>query len=198
MELKEIIQEYKRKTGYSDAEIARRADVSRSTAVRWSKGEIKNVNQETMEKLSQLVGYNIEPFLKGMDVSFSMPILGYVRGGYDLFAEENYLGEEEVSLQEKKDGDFYLKVVGDSMIGDGIMDGSLVLVQQCNHLDSGTIGVVLVGNEVTVKKVIYKKDMLILEASNPDVSNRYFSSEEVQELPVRILGKVLSCKTYFG
>lgn len=197
MNLKDIIREYKQKTGVTDSEIARRTGVSRSTVMRWSRGEIHRVSSETMERLSQMVGYNIEPVLKGMDITVKLPVLGYVKAGYDLFAEENYLGEEEVSLKERKNGDYYLKVTGNSMIGVGIMDGSLVLVRQCSTIQSGEIGVIMIGDEVTVKRVIYKNHMMILEAANPDVENRYFTAKEMETLPVRVIGKVLSCKTYY-
>ena len=39
--------------------------------------------------------------------------------------------------------------------------------------------------------------MMILEAANPDYETRYFTAREVRSLPVRILGRVISCKTYF-
>ena len=197
MELKDIILAYKEKSGKSDAEIAREVGVDRSTVTRWSRGIVRKVSKEVMERLSTLLGYNIEPLLKGMDITMHMPILGYVKGGYNLFAEENYLGEEDATLREKRNADYYLKVEGNSMNGIGIMDGSLVLVQQRDHLENGDIGVVMVGDEVTVKRVIFKKDMLILEAANPDVKNRYFTAKEVKDLPVKIIGKVISVKTYF-
>ena len=197
MELKEMIRDYKNKTGMSDSEIARRVGVTRSTASRWSSGRVKHVSGETLARLNELLGYNIEPMLKGMDITMKLPVLGYVKAGYNLAAEENWLGEEEVSLAEKKTGDFYLRVEGDSMNGAGILDGSLVLVQQSGTIDSGKIGVVLVGDEVTVKRVVYKKNMMILEAANPEVENRYFTADEVRSLPVQILGRVVSCKTYF-
>lgn len=197
MELQEIIRAYKVKSNKSDAEIAREIGVDRSTVTRWSRGTVKKVSKEVMDRLSTLLGYNIEPLLKGMDIAVHMPVLGYVKGGYNLFAEENYLGEEDATLLEKRNADYYLKVEGNSMNGIGIMDGSLVLVQQRDHVENGDIGVVLVGDEVTVKRVVFKKDMLILEAANPDVENRYFTSKEVKDLPVRIIGKVISVKTYF-
>lgn len=197
MELRDIINDYKYKTGFNDSEIARRLGVSRSTASRWASGQIRRVSPEVMARLSELVGYNIEPVLKGMDISVKLPVLGFVKGGYDLFAEENYIGEEDASLSDCKRGDYYLQVTGNSMNGVGIMDGSLVLVQQTNRLDSGEIGVVMIDQEVTVKKVVIKRGMMILEAANPDVENRYFTSDEIQNLPVRIIGRVISCKTYF-
>ena len=197
MDLKEIIRDYKNKTGCNDSEIARRLGLSRSTTSRWASGQIKRVSPDIMAKLSDLVGYNVEPVLKGMDISVKLPVLGFVKGGYDLFAEENYIGEEDASLSDCKSGDYYLQVTGNSMNGIGIMDGSLVLVQQTEHINSGEIGVVMIDQEVTVKKVVLKKNMMILEAANPDVENRYFTSDEIQNTPVRVIGRVISCKTYF-
>ena len=197
MKLNELIRDYKEKTGFSDSEIARRCGVSRSTVMRWANGDIQRVSSETMQRLSTLLGYNIEPELKGMNISMKLPVLGYVKAGYDLLCEENWLGEEEVSLAERKKGDYYLRVSGDSMVGCGIMDGSLVLVQKTSSLNNGDIAVILIGEEVTVKKVLFKNGLLILEAANPNTPGRIFTQQEVIDLPVQIIGKVLSCKTYF-
>lgn len=197
MELKDILHDYKLKSGVSDAEIARRCNVNRSTVSRWVNGSVKHVYGDTLKTLSEMVGFNIEPAIKGMDIRVQLPVLGYVKAGYDLFAEENYLGEESATMEDARDGDFYLKVTGDSMNGAGIMDGSLVLVRQCSRIDSGKIGVILIGDEVTVKKVVYKGRVMILEAANPEVENRYFDAKEISSLPVRVIGQVISCKTYF-
>ena len=197
MKLHELIRDYKEKTGFSDSEIARRCGVSRSTVMRWANGDIQRVSSETMQRLSTLLGYNIEPELKGMNISMKLPVLGYVKAGYDLLCEENWLGEEEVSLADRKKGDYYLRVSGDSMVGCGIMDGSLVLVQKTSSLNNGDIAVILIGEEVTVKKVLFKNGLLILEAANPNTPGRIFTQQEVIDLPVQIIGKVLSCKTYF-
>ena len=55
----------------------------------------------------------------------------------------------------------------------------------------------MIDQEVTVKRVIYKNGMMILEAANPDVASRYFTPQEIKELPVKIIGQVLSCRTSF-
>ena len=197
MTLQDIIRNYKNKTGKTDTEIAEYVGVSHSTVCRWSTGAIKRISGDTMKKVSEMVGYDIEPAIKGMDVHIKLPVLGYVKGGYDLYAEENYLGEEEASIEEASRANYWLKVTGNSMNGAGILDGSLVLVRQCEKVESGKIAVVLVGDEVTVKRVIYQPKMLVLESANPEVPSRYFTSSEVKDTPVRILGQVISCKTYF-
>lgn len=50
---------------------------------------------------------------------------------------------------------------------------------------------------ITVKRVIKKSDFLILEAANLHFENRYFNKEEINELPVRIMGKVMYSRSDF-
>lgn len=83
------------------------------------------------------------------------------------------------------------------MEGSHIYDGDLIYVQQCDCVPSGSIAVVLIGDETTVKKVVYKNDLMILEASNPKYESRYFTSKEIEEPPVRILGRVRFVRTNF-
>lgn len=199
MNLKMILQTYKDKNGYNNEMLAARLGVTKSAVSKWLSGQVKKVKPETMDRISELVGYDIEPILKGHIVSFKKPILGYVKAGYDLFREQQYLGYEEVNASENLQGDYFLQVVGDSMVGDGIMDGSLAFVKQCTQVTNNSIAVVAIGDdEVTIKRVIQRPEVFILEASNPNVKARYFTYEEVESLPVRIIGKVLYVKTNFG
>ena len=194
MELKTLINDYKKKKGYTNADLARLLDVSKATVGRWVNGDVMTLQNEPLKKLSRLLGFDVEKALKNAKATFKRPILGEVKGGYDMFLENNYEGEAEVNYEEFNKGDFFLRVKGNSMMGDGIVDGSLVYVEKTDLLKNGQIGVIQIGNEVTIKRVIYKDDTLILEASNPDFNNRYFSKKEVQELPVSILGRVLFAK----
>lgn len=197
MELKDLIKQYKIKTGYNNATIAKLLGVSKPTIGRWVSGEVNRLQEETANKFSELLGYDVNKVLNDNLSSFKKPILGMVKAGYDLFLEDNYLGESEVTYDEYNDGDFFLEVVGNSMIGDGIIDGSLIYVRKTKHVNSGKIAVVQVDDEVTVKKVIFKADTLILEASNPSVENRYFTKEEIINLPVNVIGEVLYSKTEY-
>lgn len=195
MQFKDYLKEYKQRHGLTNDQIAIRLGVNKSTVSRWMKGESKAVNTEMIDKLSYMLGVDVEQLLKEKQV-YRKPILGVVKAGYDLWADENWEGEEEVTASDFYTGDFFLRVTGDSMDGAHIHDQDLIFVKQCQDVVSGTIAVVLIGNhEVTVKRVIKKENLLILEAANPAVPSRYFTAEEVQDLPIRILGKVLYSKS---
>lgn len=198
MELKEIIEHLKVNTGCNNTEIAHMLGITKTTVGRWLNGEIKNIQEETAVRLSELVGFDVKGAINGESVTFNKPILGFAKAGYDLFLDENYLGQEETTYQDYLRGDFFLKVKGESMIGEGIMNNSLVFVKKTNVVHNKDIAVIMVGNEVTIKKVIFKDDTLILEAANPTVENRYFSKKEIETLPVKIIGKVLYSKTEFN
>lgn len=191
MNFKEYLKKYKEKMGVSNEYIASQLDVNRSTVTRWLKGDTKVTNPEVIEKLSFILGVDVESLINSED-RYEKPVLGEVKAGYDLLIDENFEGYEQVTQDDYYRGDFFLRVVGDSMSGAHIHDGDLLYVKKCNDVPSGTIAVVLINRcEVTVKKVIKKEGLLILEPANPSVDVRYYSQEEVESLPVEIIGKAL-------
>lgn len=191
MNFKEYLKKYKEKMGVSNEYIASQLGVNRSTVTRWLKGDTKVTNPEVIEKLSFILGVDVESLINSEE-RYEKPVLGEVKAGYDLLIDENFEGYEQVTQDDYYRGDIFLRVVGDSMSGAHIHDGDLLYVKKCNDVPSGTIAVVLINRcEVTVKKVIKKEGLLILEPANPSVDVRYYSQEEVESLPVEIIGKAL-------
>lgn len=191
MSFKEYLKKYKEKMGVSNEYIASQLGVNRSTVTRWLKGDTKVTNPEVIEKLSFILGVDVESLINSEE-RYEKPVLGEVKAGYDLLIDENFEGYEQVTQDDYYRGDFFLRVVGDSMSGAHIHDGDLLYVKKCNDVPSGTIAVVLINRcEVTVKKVVKKEGLLILEPANPSVDIRYYSQEEVESLPVEIIGKAL-------
>ena len=191
MNFKEYLKKYKEKMGVSNEYIASQLGVNRSTVTRWLKGDTKVTNPEVIEKLSFILGIDVESLINSEE-RYEKPVLGEVKAGYDLLIDENFEGYEQVTQDDYYRGDFFLRVVGDSMSGAHIHDGDLLYVKKCNDVPSGTIAVVLINRcEVTVKKVVKKEGLLILEPANPSVDIHYYSQEEVESLPVEIIGKAL-------
>ncbi len=196
MELQQIIRRYKNRR-ISPMQLAKQFDVSENTVSRWLRGEVTSLQEETAHNVSAVLGFDVSAMLKGKAITLKQPVLGHVKAGYDLFLESDYLGEESVSDEEYQQGDFFLRISGNSMVMDGISDGSLVYVRRCDCVENGAIAVVAIGEEVTIKHFWKEQDRIILKAANPDVADRVFTAQEAQQLPVSVLGRVLFCKRYF-
>lgn len=196
MKLKELLIRYEIENDLNHTQLAKIIGVSTSTLYRWISGESKDLKKSTLQKLSHVLGYDVEKLLHE-ETSSLKPILGTVKAGYDLFAQESIEGYVEVNGKDAPRGDYFLRIQGDSMEGSHIYDGDLVFVRQCDTVEDGKIAVVLIGEEATVKKVRYKNDLMILEASNPKYEPKYFTPQEVADLPVRILGQVRFVRTDF-
>lgn len=113
------------------------------------------------------------------DAIVSIPLLGRIPAGGPMLAEENI--EEWVTLptdltKGKRDV-FILKAQGDSMIGAGIFDGDLLIVQPQDTAEPGDIVVALIGDDATVKRFIKKGSAAYLKAENPKYDNIFPDQE---------------------
>lgn len=195
MQLKELLIQYEIQNDLSHLDVANKVGVSLSTYYRWINGESTKLKRNTIERLSDVLECDIDSVIE--ETNRIKPILGNVKAGYDLIAQQDIEGYVELGKADAQKGDYFLRVKGDSMEGSHIYDGDLLYVQICSEVPSGSIAVVLVGDEATVKKVKYKNDLMILEASNPKYEARYFNAKEVETIPVRIIGIVRFVRTDF-
>ncbi len=127
------------------------------------------------------------------DEAAGIPIVGRVAAGEPILAEENIEGYLSVEkLLDRSKGAFVLKVSGDSMVDEGIMDGDYVVVQLTPRIENGQIGVVLLDDEATVKRVFVQKNRIALKPANRRAryKTRYIKRADKE---VRIVGKVVGC-----
>jgi repressor LexA len=138
---------------------------------------LKRVERERAFDRNLEVGHEIE-----------MPLIGTVAAGTPVLTEENIERFIYVPnyLVQSKQPCFALRVHGDSMQNAGIHDGDLVIVQSTQLAKNGDIVVALIGNEVTVKRLIVKENQRYLKAENP-----IFSDIHPDE-PWSLQGKVLA------
>jgi len=122
-----------------------------------------------------------------------IPIVGRVAAGQPLLAEENIEGYMDLKGLFKQAGDvFILKVVGDSMVDEGMMDGDYVVVKSTAAIENGRIGVVLLDDEATVKKIYVRRDRIALKPANKQAG---YKTQYVKQgsKDIRIVGKVIGC-----
>lgn len=122
-----------------------------------------------------------------------IPIVGRVAAGEPVLAEENiegYVDLKELFSQSK--GGFILRVAGDSMVDEGIMDGDFVVVKPTLEIRNGQIGVVLLDDEATVKRIYVEHNRIALKSANraAGYKTRYIKRADKD---IRIIGKVTGC-----
>ena len=101
----------------------------------------------------------------------SLPLVGRVAAGSPILAQEHV--EQHYSVEAglfDRKPDYLLRVRGMSMKDIGIMDGDLLAVQKSSEARNGQIVVARLGDEVTVKRFMRRKQGIELIAENPDFS----------------------------
>ena len=120
----------------------------------------------------------------------SLPLIGRIAAGSPVLAEENV--EEYISISAsllgKNKADFALRVRGNSMIGDHILDGDIIIAKSQSIAENGDIVVALIGDEAVVKRLYWTKDRVELRSSNPSYKTITINVGE----DLRIQGKVVA------
>ena len=196
MEFKDNLRYLRRSNKMSQDELADKLGYKSFTTVqKWEDGSAFP-RVRTLNRIADIFEVDVEHLLnvniRGEQTAF--PILGEVKAGYNMYADEDICGYEYCNNEEFGPGEyFYLKVKGDSMIDLRIGEGDMVFVRKQNYLNDKDVGVFLLdNNEVTIKTVRFGKDKLTLKAANPAYPDRVFRPDEVQ-----ILGRVIHNKVMF-
>lgn len=96
-----------------------------------------------------------------------VPLVGWVKAGTPVLAEENIEGYCALDGAVVPEGAFLLRVRGDSMIGDHIQDGDLIVVRPQPRTEDGAIVVAMVDGETTVKRLRRQGEGIQLVPSHP-------------------------------
>lgn len=125
-----------------------------------------------------------------------IPILGSVVAGAPLEAIENIIGYEEITPELAAKGEYFALEIKGASMEPKLYEGDIVIIKTQTYCDSGDIAIVLVnGNEATVKKVVFSPSGITLIGFNANVYPPHlYTAEEVQTLPVTIVGKVIESR----
>jgi repressor LexA len=114
-----------------------------------------------------------------------LPLVGQVAAGQPVLAEENIEDYQHVPpIAGGDDGEFVLRVKGDSMVDAGILEGDHVVVRPQETAEDGQIVVALVGEEATVKRFFKEADHVRLQPENA-------AMDPIRTRDVKLLGRVV-------
>lgn len=151
-----------------------------------ARGHLQALAKKGAIKLNPAVSRGIELVSSKSAQGISVPVAGRIRAGRlmlavqdvesHIFVDKNLFRSEEL---------FSLRVTGDSMKDAGIFDGDYVIVKPQKSIKSGEIGIALVNDEATVKRVIIKGTKVELKPENSSMQSVTYPAEDVS-----IIGRV--------
>ena len=197
--------------GISRSRAAQEMGLSNSTVTKW-KNTGATPSGETLARVSAYFGVPVGELLgeavpsvqeerklpEGavpFDPALTAPLLGTVRAGLPMYAEENIEGYIPIT---RKDGAryFWLRLKGASM-EPRMRDGDVVIVRKQDDADTGDVAVVMVnGDEATVKYFRQEGSLVVLtpKSFNPVHQPQIYDLKRVQ---VRVVGLVVECRKVF-
>jgi repressor LexA len=193
-EIFDFIRKYSAKYGYPPTvrDIGKAVGLASSSTVHAHLANLEKIGllrrdpskPRAIELFDRAVGSAVEG-VRNIVRPDSLPLLGSVAAGQPILAEENV--EEYVpvpTLAGGADGDYLLRIRGESMKNAGIVEDDLVVVHQQETAQQGDIVVALLGEEATVKRYFREPDHIRLQPENETM-------EPIRTKEVKVLGRVV-------
>lgn len=199
MKLSSKLKQLRESKQYLQKDVANAINIDRTTYIKYEKGTSKP-DSDTITALANFFEVSADFLLeteykvKGVQV----PVFGHVAAGIPIDAIEDILDYEEISESEARGREFFaLKIKGRSM-EPRIYNGDIVIVRRQSTVDNGDIAIILVnGDEATCKKIKKTPEGVMLIPLNPDYDTMFYSNNDIEQLPVAILGKVVEVRSKF-
>lgn len=193
-EIFDFIRKYSAKYGYPPTvrDIGKAVGLASSSTVHAHLANLEKIGllrrdpskPRAIELLDRAVGNAVDS-MRSIVRSEGLPLVGSVAAGQPVLAEENieeYIAVPEVAGGE--DGEYLLRIRGDSMKNAGILEGDIVVVRPQETARGGEIVVALLGEEATVKRFFREPDHIRLQPENETM-------EPIRSKEVKVLGRVV-------
>lgn len=181
----EFLTDYTRRRGYPPTV----REIGEHFGFLWAAASthLRALHKKGFIRLNPSISRGIEIQGLQMQDGVSLPVAGRIRAGAPLLAREDIDAHILVdrSLFPHADA-FSLRVTGESMKEAGILEGDYVVVKPQRTIENGEIGVVLLEDEATVKRVSRKGGQVVLTPENRDMQPTTYPPEDII-----ILGKVI-------
>lgn len=188
----------------TQTDLAKRLGVSTQSVTNWCKGA-KSPRMDKVDSMCAIFNCRRsdlmeEPSISNLKIktSVSINVLGRVAAGLPIEAVENIIDTEEISEDMARSGEFFgLQIHGDSM-EPRMYEGDVVIVRQQDDAESGDIVIAMInGSDATCKRLTKYAGGITLSSLNTKYQPMMFSNEDIQNKPVRIIGKVVELRGKF-
>lgn len=189
----------------SYGELSKITGISKSALQRYATGETEKIPIDRLELIARATDVSAAYLMCWSDIDeisndftnvqldrdvVSIPVLGCIPAGIPIEAIEDIIDYIEIPKKWLAGGKefFSLKLKGNSMFPE-YLSGDIVVFERAETCDTGEDCAVMVnGDNATFKRVERKKNGVVLKPLNPEFETLFFTNEEIENKPVRIIG----------
>lgn len=195
---------YLDKNNMTQLDLAKRLNVGTTSVSNWCNG-LKSPRMDKVDAMCKLFNCSRTDLMEdNTSLSTSrkrgvvVKVLGRVAAGIPIEAVEDIIDTEEIPEEMAATGTFFgLKIHGDSM-EPRMCEGDVVIVRKQDDAESGDIVIAMVnGDDATCKRLRKYRDGVELVSNNPAYPPMFYSNEEIENKPVKIIGKVVELRGKF-
>ena len=147
---------------------------------------------KTIEKNDLISNLNFDNCIQVKNDSdiIKIPVLGVIKAGIPIEAQEDIIDYIEIPKDWTKGGKQYygLKISGDSMYPKYNNDDIVIFLKTNEIVNGKDCAVMVNGFDATFKKVLFQNDNIILQPYNSNYQVQIFTKEQIEQLPVKIIG----------
>lgn len=193
------IKELRKERKITLEKLAAGLNLSTTAIFQYEKG-IREASYETLKNIADYFNVSIDYLLGNEEPKthsmVRIPVLGTIPAGIPLEAIEDILDYEDISPAMLTGGKQYfaLRIQGRSMFPK-YLEGDIVIFQKQDYCESGEDCAVYVnGYDATFKKIKLNENGITLQPINSDYEPMFYNNEEIENLPVRIIGKAVEIR----
>lgn len=210
MDFRTRLKELRIEKKLNQRELAEKLMIAPSTISMYENGN-REPNFEILEQLADFFNVDLNYLLGKTDKTtklifetenqnqgIKVPVLGAVPAGIPITAIEDIIDYEEIPQSWSNQGDFFgLRIKGNSMYPK-LENGDVVIVKKQSTADNGDVVIAMVnGDDATCKRYKRTDAGIMLTSDNSEYSPMFYTNEQIQSLPVTIIGKVVESRKKF-
>ena len=196
--------------GFTQDEIANKLKIAKSTVSMYETGK-RQPDFKKLIKIANLFNVNMDYLLGRSDISLAfstnksgnnsglwIPVLGRLTAGIPINMVTDIIDQKQITEEMAASGEYFaLQIHGDSM-EPKMSDGDVVIVRQQEDAESGEIVIATInGDDATCKRLKKYAEGIMLLSTNAAYEPIVFTMKDIEELPVKILGKVVELRAKF-
>ena len=202
MKEKNYLYRLRRENNKTQQEVADYLNIEQANYSRMEQADLNKVSPITISKLAKLYDITADSIIGQIAAiqqkTVRLAVLGLIPAGTPIEAIEEIIDYIEVKEEMIKSGEYFaLKIKGDSM-SPRICNNDVVIIRKQEDCTNGDICAVMInGDNATLKQVKKENDGISLIPFNEEYKPMFYTNKQIQELPIKILGKVVEGRYNF-